>query len=246
VVCMKNFSKRYNRIAMEETKQRRVEKNIGYRFRNADLMAQALCHSSYINESADETMQNNERLEFLGDAVLSLAIGDLLMRRYPELREGDLSRMRAALVNETQLADIARQIDLGSFLQLGKGEQQSNGQDKDSILADAFEALMAAVYLDGGFQKAFDLVGTHFAETIELVKGPADRMDHKSRLQELVQSTRHTTPRYHLVDAFGPDHDKTFRTRISIGELNVEGEGKSKKAAEQDAARKALDILEGC
>jgi ribonuclease III len=230
---------------MEETKQRRLEQTIGYRFRNADLMAQALCHSSYINEAADETMQDNERLEFLGDAVLNLAIGDLLMRRYPELREGDLSRMRAALVNETRLADIARRLDLGSFLQLGKGEQQSNGHDKDSILADAFEALMAAVYLDGGFQKAFDLADAHFAETIELVKAPADRKDHKSRLQELVQSTRHITPRYHLVDAFGPDHDKTFRTRISIGELNVEGEGKNKKAAEQDAARKALDILEG-
>jgi ribonuclease III len=229
---------------MDNTEHRRLEKTIGYDFQDADLLAQALCHSSYVNETADESMRNNERLEFLGDAVLNLAIGHLLMQRYPELREGDLSRMRAALVNETQLADIARRVDLGPFLKLGKGELQSNGQDKDSILADAFEALLAAVYLDGGFQKVFELIGAHFSEAIESVKKPADQKDYKSRLQELVQCSRHVTPRYELVSATGPDHDKTFRTRISIGRRHVEGEGKSKKAAEQEAARKALDMLE--
>lgn len=229
---------------MEAKKQRKLEKIIGYRFAEVDLLTQALCHSSFVNETADETMQDNERLEFLGDAVLNLAIGHLLMQRYPELREGDLSRMRAALVNETHLADIARRIDLGAFLKLGKGELQSNGQDKDSILADAVEALLAAVYLDGGFQKVFDLVDTHFSEKIESVKTPEDQKDYKSRLQELVQNSRHVTPRYKLVEATGPDHDKTFRTRISIGQLHAEGEGKSKKAAEQDAARQALDMLD--
>lgn len=229
---------------MEKEKQRRLEKTIGYDFQDADLLAQALCHSSYVNETADEFLQDNERLEFLGDAVLNLGIGHLLMSRFPQLKEGDLSRMRAALVNETQLADIARRIDLGAFIRLGKGEQQSNGRDKDSILADTFEALLAAVYLDGGFQKVFDLIAAHFSEPIEFVQTPADQKDHKSRLQELVQSSRHVTPRYKLVAATGPDHDKTFRTRISIGDLQVEGEGKSKKAAEQEAARKALDVLE--
>lgn len=231
-------------IIMQTSELRRLEKTIGYAFKDAGLLSRALCHSSYVNETLDESIRNNERLEFLGDAVLNLAIGHLLMQRYPDLPEGDLSRMRAALVNETQLAEIARRIDLGAFLLLGKGEMQSNGRDKDSILADAFEALLAAVYLDGGFQRVFDLIGDHFSQTIELVKTPADRKDHKSRLQEVVQSVRHVTPRYELVAATGPDHDKTFRTRISIGELQVEGEGKSKKAAEQAAAQKALDMLE--
>jgi ribonuclease III len=229
---------------MEDLKHEKLEKNIGYRFQDHNLLSRALCHSSFVNETADATMQDNERLEFLGDAVLNLAIGHLLMERYPDLREGDLSRMRAALVNETQLADIARRIDLGGFLKLGKGELQSNGHDKDSILADAFEALLAAVYLDGGYQKVFDLIGAHFSRPIESVKTPEDQKDFKSRLQEMVQSTRHITPRYELVAATGPDHDKTFRTRITIGGLQVEGEGKSKKAAEQEAARKALDTLE--
>jgi ribonuclease III len=229
---------------MKELEQERLEKTIGYGFKDGALLSRALCHSSYVNETADDTMQDNERLEFLGDAVLNLAIGHLLMERYPELREGDLSRMRAALVNETQLADIARRIDLGAFLKLGKGELQSNGQDKDSILADAFEALLAAVYLDGGYQKVFDLIGAHFSQPIESVNTPAEQKDFKSRLQEMVQSSRHITPRYELVAATGPDHDKTFRTRITIGSLQVEGEGKSKKTAEQETARKALDMLE--
>ncbi len=230
---------------MDESQHRELEDKIGYRFQNVDLMTQAFHHRSYVNEMQEEDIQDNECLEFLGDAVLNLVIGHLLMQRYPDLKEGDLSRMRAALVNEADLADIARRIDLGSFLQLGKGEVQSNGHDKDSILADAFEALMAAVYLDGGFQTAFQLIGTHFLEKIEAVKAPSDQRDYKSRLQELVQSTRHVTPRYRLVDAVGPDHDKTFITRISMDQFQVEGEGKSKKAAEQDAARKALDMLEG-
>jgi len=229
---------------MEKAKQRQLEKIIGYRFKKAGMLVRALCHSSYVNETEDDTMQDNERLEFLGDAVLNLAIGHLLMQRYPELREGDLSRMRAALVNEIQLAGISRRIDLGAFLMLGKGELQSNGQDKDSILADAFEALLAAVYLDRGYQKAFDLIGALFSDIIESVQAPEDQRDFKSRLQEQVQSSRHVTPRYELVGATGPDHDKTFRARISIGDLHVEGEGKSKKAAEQEAARKALDMLE--
>jgi len=228
---------------MDKLQQRRLETNIGYRFRNKDLMAQALHHRSYVNEMAEEDIQDNERLEFLGDAVVNLVTGHLLMVRYPDLQEGDLSRMRAALVNETHLADIARRMDLGVFLQLGKGELQSNGREKDSILSDALEALLAAVYLDGGFLKVFDLIDRHFSDKLEGVKAPADRMDHKSRLQELVQSTRHVTPRYHLVAAIGPDHDKTFKTRVTIEALQVEGEGKSKKAAEQDAARKALEAL---
>lgn len=221
-----------------------LEEIIGYRFRNPDLMAQALHHRSYVNEMLEEIVQDNERLEFLGDAVLNLVIGHLLMLRYPDLKEGELSRMRAGLVNEGQLARIAKRIDLGASLQLGKGEIQSNGHEKNSILADAFEALLAAVYLDGGFQKVFEVIAAQFSKKIESISSPSVQKDHKSKLQELVQRIHHTTPRYRIVHSSGPDHDKTFRIQISIGELTVEGEGKSKKAAEQDAARNALELLE--
>jgi ribonuclease III len=228
---------------MPEKKPTRLEKKIGYCFHNAELMSRALHHRSFVNEMPDGNLKDNERLEFLGDAVLNLVIGHLLMQHYPDLQEGELSRMRAGLVNEDQLAAVARRIDLGSFLQLGKGEIQSNGHEKNSILANAFEALLAAVYLDGGFQNVFEVIRAHFSKKIESISALSARKDHKSRLQELVQSTHHVTPQYRIVQVSGPDHDKTFTMRISIGELTVEGEGKSKKAAEQDAARKALSLL---
>jgi len=228
---------------MPELNLSRLEKKIGYCFNSTELMSRALHHRSFVNEMTDEKIKDNERLEFLGDAVLNLVIGHLLMEHYTDLKEGELSRMRAGLVNENQLAVIARRIDLGSFLQLGKGEIQSNGHEKNSILADAFEALMAAVYLDGGFQQVFEVIRTHFSKKIESISALSAWKDHKSRLQELVQSTHHVTPQYRIVQVSGPDHDKTFKMRISIGELTVEGEGKSKKTAEQDAAQKALSLL---
>ena len=228
---------------MSEVNLSRLEKKIGYSFQGAELMSRALHHRSFVNEMPEEGVKDNERLEFLGDAVLNLVIGHLLMEQYPDLKEGELSRMRAGLVNENQLAAIARRIDLGRFLQLGKGEILSNGHEKNSILADAFEALLAAVYLDGGYRKVFEVIRTQFAKKIEAVSGPSARKDHKSRLQELLQSTHHKTPKYSIVQVSGPDHDKTFTMQITLGELTVEGEGKSKKAAEQDVARKALSIL---
>ena len=228
---------------MPELNLVRLEKKIGYCFHSTELMSRALHHRSFVNEMPDENVKDNERLEFLGDAVLNLVIGHLLMQQYPDLKEGDLSRMRAELVNENHLAVIARRIDLGSFLQLGKGEIQSNGHEKNSILADAFEALLAAVYLDGGFQSVFEVIRAHFSKKIESISALSTRKDHKSRFQELVQSTHHVTPKYRIVRVSGPDHDKTFRMQLSFGELTVEGEGKSKKAAEQDAARKALSLL---
>ena len=222
----------------------RLEKKIGYCFQNAELMSRALHHRSFVNEFPDENVRDNERLEFLGDAVLNLVIGHLLMVHYPDLKEGELSRMRAGLVNESQLAAVARGIDLGGFLQLGKGEILSNGHEKNSILADAFEALLGAVYLDGGFQTVFEVIRAHFSKEIEGILALSAQKDYKSRLQELVQSTRHITPKYRIVRVSGPDHDKTFTMQISIGDLTVEGEGKSKKAAEQDAAREALSLID--
>jgi ribonuclease III len=214
-----------------------------YEFKNTDLLDESLRHSSFVNEQADTNIQDNERFEFLGDAVLNLVVGHILMQRYPELKEGDLSRMRANLVNESQLASIAREIDLGSYIQLGKGEIHSKGWDKNSILADTFEAVIAAVYLDGGFDAVFKIIDIHFSVWINFVTMPTANHDYKSQLQELVQMAYKSMPIYRVVHESGPDHDKIFRVRLKVGEIRTEGTGKSKKVAEQDAARKGLEIL---
>ena len=221
-----------------------LQRTLHYHFKDESLLQEALRHSSYVNEQTDASLRDNERLEFLGDAVLSLVIGDLLMRHYPQLREGDLSRIRANMVNETQLADIARSIDLGRCLMLGKGEVQTNGHDKNSILADAMEAVIAAIYLDNGFGAAFAIIEHHFKALIETAQELIAGQDYKSRLQEAVQSTIKEIPRYNVVEEIGPDHDKTFRIVMTVGNLETHGIGKSKKMAEQDAARKGLDMLE--
>jgi ribonuclease III len=207
-------------------------------------LVEALSHSSYVNETPQQELRDNERLEFLGDAVLNLVIGHILMKKFPEINEGDLSRFRAHIVNESQLATIARAIGLGEFILLGKGEIQTNGHDKNSILANTLEAIIAAVYLDGGFNVAFDFVGRHFEAALNIKVDAGVHSDYKSRLQELVQVTSNEPPQYQIIEASGPDHDKTFRTRLQIGEIETEGIGKSKKLAEQDAARKGLDVLQ--
>jgi len=221
-----------------------LQQTLGYRFKDTQLLGEALRHSSYVNEQLDSEMRDNERMEFLGDAVLNLVVGHLLMKAFPELQEGELSRTSANLVNETQLAHIARAIDLGQYLLLGKGEVQSNGWDKNSLLANALEALIAAVYLDGGFKSAEDLIEHHFKELI--LSGPklSTGQDYKSRLQEAVQSAFKEIPQYVVAAETGPDHDKTFTIEMTVGSLRTEGTGKSKKAAEQEAARKAIELLE--
>jgi ribonuclease-3 len=165
------------------------------------------------------------------------------MERYPDLKEGDLSRTRANLVNETHLAIMARSIDLGAGLLLGKGEIQTNGMEKNSILAGAFEALMAAVYLDGGFRAAFDIIENNFVPFLDNICPTIDNYDYKSRLQEWVQEKHGNIPYYKVVREEGPDHAKTFWVSVEAFNIETEGTGKSKKAAEQDAARKVLEIL---
>jgi ribonuclease III len=219
------------------------EQNLIYKFNNINILEEALRHSSFVNEQLGTDMKDNERLEFLGDAVLDLVIGHILMKRYPDMNEGDLSRMRAILVNESQLATIAHQIKLGQYIKLGKGEIQTNGKEKKSILADTFEAVIAAVYLDGGFDAAFKMITAHFSSLFHLVSTPTADRDYKSRIQELVQETHNVTPVYRVISASGPDHDKTFIVQLKVYKVAVEGVGKSKKAAEQDAARRALEIL---
>jgi ribonuclease-3 len=220
-----------------------LEEILRYSFSNRDYLTEALRHSSFVNEQSED-LRDNERLEFLGDAVLNLVIGHLLMSAYPQMREGELSRIRANMVNETQLADLARGIDLGPHLLLGKGEMQTNGQDKNSLLANALEALIAAVYMDGGYAAAFDLIGHHFGDLIAQAPLISVGQDYKSRLQEAVQSTIKEIPAYQIVEETGPDHDKTFYVLMTVGDLETKGAGKSKKLAEQEAARLALEQLE--
>jgi ribonuclease III len=228
---------------MSPTNCSELQHKLLYTFQNKDLLDESLRHSSYVNEQIDTTMGDNERLEFLGDAVLNLIVGDILMKRYPDVKEGDLSRMRANLVNESRLAAIARSINLGLYLQLGKGEMHTNGREKNSILADAFEAVLAAIYLDGGFDSAYNLIDRHFSSLIDSSTTPMVNYDYKSQVQELVQISHGEMPQYTVIHESGPDHDKTFQVQLKLKQIQTEGVGKSKKTAEQDAARKALEIL---
>lgn len=221
-----------------------LQADLGYHFNDPDRLTHALCHSSYVNEQPQDDLASNERLEFLGDAVLNLAISHLLMARYPEMSEGELSRNRAFLVNETRLAAIARELGIGSHLLLGKGEAQTDGREKSSILADAVEAVIAAIYLDGGFDAAFRFVEQRFRERLRSANRSRYETDYKSRLQERVQSIHHEVPSYTVVESTGPDHDKTFRVRMTVAGIVAEGDGKSKKLAEQEAARVGLQRID--
>jgi len=221
-----------------------IEHELDYQFQSKKLLAEALRHSSYVNEQPASDLRDNERLEFLGDAVLNLIVGHILMERYPQMKEGDLSRTRANLVNETQLATMARSIGLGTYLQLGKGEIQTHGMEKNSILAGAYEALVAALYLDSGYKATFNIIEKNFVPILDQVQSASDSYDYKSRLQEWVQEKHGAIPNYKVVNEKGPDHDKTFWVAVKVFGIEAQGTGKNKKAAEQDAARKALEILE--
>ncbi|MCD6586065.1 MAG: ribonuclease III [Desulfobacteraceae bacterium] len=220
-----------------------LEKNIGYAFDNRDFLEHALRHSSYVNELLDKDTQDNERLEFLGDSVLSIVISHLLIDRFPELNEGDLSKIRSSLVNEFQLSAVAQKIELGQFIMLGKGEMQTGGQGKSSILADTVEALLAAIYLDGGFNKVFEVIRRHFSGLFADLAFPEKNQDFKSRIQEIVQATIKSQPEYNIIKEMGPDHDKIFEVELVVGDVTTRGIGKNKKAAEQAAAQEAVKLL---
>ena len=220
-----------------------LETNIRYVFRNRDFLNQALRHSSFVNEHPDKGLESNERLEFLGDSVLNMVISHLLMKQFPDLNEGSLSKIRSGLVNESQLAMIARKIHLGGFIRLGRGETNSGGQEKASILADGFEALMAAVYLDGGFDNAHEVITGHFSGLLDIIAIAEENQDFKSRIQEIAQATVKLQPEYRVINESGPDHDKTFEVELVVGSISAQGTGKSKKAAEQAAAKQALDLF---
>ena len=222
-----------------------LEAVLGYTFRDRGLLEQALRHASWCNEHPAEHLEDNERLEFLGDAVLDLVVGHKLMTRYPQLREGELSVTRAQVVSEAGLGEVAGQLGLGAWLLLGKGEEKSGGRSKPSILADAFEAILAAVYLDGGFGAARRHRRAPAAQRIETVEFKGF-YDFKTRLQETAQARLKATPTYRVVQEIGPDHDKRFVVAVTIGSDEwARAVGKSKKEAEQMAAAEANFRLEG-
>ena len=219
-----------------------LETAIGYRFRNISLLQNALAHSSYANERWHNGLMSNERLEFLGDSVLGMLVAEYLYRTFPDRPEGELTRMRADMVCERTLAKVANRIGLGEHLLLGKGEEQGGGRNRDSILADALESVIAACYLDGGMAAALA-----FVEKFILVNVPVAKFhntDYKTALQELVQQKKNQTLVYSLVGESGPDHDKQFIVELTLnGESVGKGIGSSKKRAEQDAARDAMERL---
>ncbi len=219
-----------------------IQQRIGYHFENRELLEQALTHKSFANEN--RLSVHNERLEFLGDAVLSLVITEHMMNACPASSEGDLSRLRAALVSEPALASIAREIGIGNYLLLGRGEEQTGGRDKDSLLADCLEALIASIYLDGGNIAAKEFVIHFFEELIHKTCVSRSTLDYKTEIQELCQEQLKQLPEYRIAAETGPDHFKQFTIDLVIkGEIYGRGIGKNKKEAEQKAAKEALDKL---
>ena len=221
----------------------KLEEKLGYTFQNRALLENALTHSSYANENKHTGAQSNERLEFLGDSVLGMVTADYLYRVHPDLPEGDLTRTRAALVCEGSLVEVAQQLELGTYLKLGKGEDAGGGRERPSIVADAVEAVLAAVYLDGGIGSARKIIQRFILDREEEKSGSRD---YKTALQELVQRESGQVLAYRLVGSTGPDHAKRFHVE---GELNGTpvgaGEGRSKKEAEQMAAKAAIAKLKG-
>jgi ribonuclease III len=221
-----------------------LQGKISYQFNNPDLLDVALTHRSYANERAGGAYRDNERLEFLGDSVLNVIISHLTMKRFPHYDEGELTRMRASLVNEKSLARISKSLGINQYLLLGKGESRRGGRERTSLISDSYEALIGAVYLDGGFERAFEVVEKEFTPLLD--KGLTDDGDCKTRVQQVSQSRFGSSPRYRLFDVRGPEHDKTFGVELFIdGRLYGYGIGKSKKEAQQNAAQEALKRIFG-
>ena len=219
-----------------------LEAAIGYKFKDISLLQNALAHSSYANERWHNSLMSNERLEFLGDSILGMMVAEYLYRTFPDRPEGELTRMRADMVCEQTLAAVAGRIDLGRHLLLGNGEEQGGGRTRNSILADAVESVIAASFLDGGMEAA-----RQFIQKFILVEVPVKKLhnvDYKTGLQELVQQKKNQVLTYTLVGESGPDHDKRFDMEVKLnGKVVGLGSGSSKKRAEQDAARAAMELL---
>jgi len=219
-----------------------VEPILMYSFRDPSLLMAALTRRSYWHENRNNCESHNERMEFLGDAVLGLVIGRMLYEEFPSFEEGDLQKTRAKLVNRTSLANLSRQLGLGDFLRMGRGDDTSGCRDRDSILADTLEAVIAAVFLDGGFPAAEACIERLFRDLVELRGNEQEADDYKSALQEKTQSSIGVTPVYHLVEEWGEEHSKMFSIAVHVAEeVAGTGTGRNKREAAQNAARKALE-----
>jgi len=219
----------------------KFEEKIGVKFKDKNLLQQAFTHRSYLNENPSLGLEQNERLEFLGDAVLELAITEYLYKKYPKKTEGEMTALRAALVNSITLSETASELNIGDFMLLSKGEAKSLGKARQYILANAFEALIGAIYLNGGYEETFDFLEKNLFGKIEEVIEKKLWIDAKSLFQEKVQELESVTPSYKVLAESGPDHEKVFTMGVFLGDkLMAEGKGASKQEAEQDAARKAL------
>jgi ribonuclease-3 len=219
------------------------EQRLGYTFSHSDLLRRALTHKSYSHEAKHEDIRDNETFEFLGDSVLGFVIGDVLFRRFPTLDEGALSKMKAYLVSAHSLAAKARDLEMGDVILLGVGEEKSGGRKKDSLLANLFEATIAAVYLDGGIDAARQLIERSFdGDLTTLNEDDLLFHDYKTALQELAQGRGWSLPEYNVVAEEGPDHDKRFIIDVKIGSHHARGDGTSKKEAQQQAAKNALQV----
>ncbi|RPI78661.1 MAG: ribonuclease III [Desulfobacteraceae bacterium] len=227
-----------------ETSLAQLSRNLGYSFNRQELLEESLRHSSYVNERDDKSLKDNERLEFLGDAVLDLAISHILMDFFRQAHEGDLSKLRAAVVNEKNLCQAAENLGLAQYLLLGKGEELTRGREKPSILANAMEALLGAIYLDSSFEKTKEIIFRLFGPDLARLGEKSLTDDHKTLLQEYTQEKFKSRPDYLLIEESGPAHHKTFRVALRLeNRIIAEGIGASKKAAEQNAAKEAFFCL---
>jgi ribonuclease-3 len=223
----------------------KLEDTIGYTFKNLKLVKEALTHSSYANERKGQNINNNERLEFLGDSVLSIIISQYLFEKYKDLPEGELTKIRSKIVCEATLGECSTKIKLGNYMMFGRGEEMTGGRERTSILADAWEALIAAIYLDGGLEEAKKFIMKNMMKVINDAVDGKVFLDYKTRLQEIIQVNKENRIKYELYKEEGPDHCKVFYSNVKLNDVVIgTGNGRSKKESEQQAAKVALRSLE--
>jgi len=236
------FSPKEDLNFIQEEKLAELERRLGYSFKDKELLKRALIHRSFAFEK--DLKENYEVLEFLGDAVIGLIVSEELVKKFPDKREGELSQIRAFLVSEPSLSKLAKAIGLGDFLYLGKGEKRTGGKEKSSILCDVFESVFGALYLDAGFEKAREIFKEKFLPLMwEILERAPTYKDFKSYLQEVTQRDFKTLPEYRVVEAVGPEHEKEFTVECRVGQITTRGKGKTKKGAEQAAAKEMLKAL---
>lgn len=232
-------------LRTKRNKMNSIKEKLGIEFKDEELLKTALTHRSFLNENRGMELKNNERLEFLGDAVLELIVSYRLFSTYPNRAEGELTGIRSALVKTESLAEQSRKLNIGDFLLMSKGEEDSGGRDKDYLLANAYEAILGAIYIDKGFEECKDFVERTILKQLDLIVENQLFIDPKTKVQELIQAKYRVTPTYEIVEEKGPDHEKLFTVVLKIGEkFSCKGHGPSKQKAEEEAAAKAIEKIE--